>query len=185
MPRFPYIDQVTLPLTFERYVPGKLHSDGRRYLPLLVFALSNGAHVGVVDRHHLVEPELVGQSGVAQLILLLSDVGLQPEGSQRSGILPEPTVPGRVPTKLDAFGRVIDVPTWEVRKGMLPYDVIYTELLLDTGLGVVGVRTTITADDLQAKLGKERIDPGNWIHVIRSRIDILGFNVTESVPNGS
>ncbi len=37
MPRFPHLDQLAIPATFTKYVPGRLHPDGRRYLPLLVF----------------------------------------------------------------------------------------------------------------------------------------------------
>jgi hypothetical protein len=74
------------------------------------------------------------------------------------------------------YGRVVAVPTWEVRSGDLPYDVVYMELLIDVGTGVVGLRTNITADDLVAKLGTKRFAIGDWVYVSRSRVDILGFD---------
>jgi hypothetical protein len=52
---------------------------------------------------------------------------------------------------------------------------LYTELLLDIGSGIVGVRTSATAESLAESLGKPRIEPGDWLRVSRSRIDILGF----------
>jgi hypothetical protein len=177
MPRFPLLDQVALPVQFERYVPGKLHPDGRRYLPLLVLALPDGARIGVVDRHHVVAPELAGRVGVARLVFLLSDVTLQPPTVQRQGIIPEATTGERASTAPEVYGRVVDVPTWEIRRGNLPYDVVYMEVLLDVGVGVVGLRTNVTADDIASRIGAERLEPGDWIHVARSRVDILGFDV--------
>ena len=176
MPRFPLLDQVALPVRFDRYIPGRLHADGRRYLPLLILALPDGARIGVVDRHHLVAPDLVGSAGVARLVFLLSNVALQPDGVDRRGIVPEVIADGRVSTAPDVYGHVVAVPTWEVQRGDLPHEKVYMELLLDVGAGVVGLRTTITADDLVARLGTERFRPGDHVYVSRSRIDILGFD---------
>ncbi len=176
MPRFPLIDQVALPVHFERTIAGKLHRDGRRYLPLLVLRLPNGGRIGVVDRHHVVSTELAGRDGAARLIFLLSNVRLQEIGEQHQAIVPETNDHERVSTAPEVYGRVVAVPTWEVRSGDLPYDVVYMELLIDVGTGVVGLRTNVTADDLAAKLGTERFAIGDWVQMSRSRVDILGFD---------
>lgn len=170
--RFPNIEQVALPATFVRYVPGELHPDGRRYLPRLIFELPGGIQLSVVDRHHYVDRTLVGRRGVARLIFLLSTLRVQPAGAQRQGIVPEAVGVSSAP---EAYGRVVDVPSFEIRRDHLPYQTLFTELLLDVGLGVVGVRTSMTATDIAAKLGARRIVAGDWLHVARSRIDILDF----------
>jgi hypothetical protein len=72
------------------------------------------------------------------------------------------------------------VPTWEEQRGNLDFESLYTEVLLDIGLGIVGVRTATTADNLQARLGKERIEAGDWLRVGRSRVDILEFVATSN-----
>ncbi|HEX6291450.1 MAG TPA: hypothetical protein VFZ66_19860 [Herpetosiphonaceae bacterium] len=177
MPRFPLLDQIALPVTFESYMPGNLHPDGRRYLPLLIFKLASGVSIGVVDRHHLVEPHLAGRAGVARLVFLLSSVELQPPGMTRQGIFAESFSRSGMTTTPEAYGRIVAVPSWEVQQGHLPYDSLYTELVLDTGDGTIGVRTHVTADDLAARLGKAQLAVGDWIGVSRSRVDVLGFDV--------
>ncbi len=177
MPRFPHLDQLYLPATFVQYIPGRPHPDGRRYLPLLLFDIGISASLGVVDRHHRVEPSWVGTRGNTRLVFLLSDVALQGSDEQRQGIFPEPGSGERASTAPEAWGRVVTVPTWEEQRGKLQFESLYTELLLDVGLGVVGVRTATTAESLQEKLGKERIEAGDWLRVGRSRIDILEFVV--------
>ena len=72
------------------------------------------------------------------------------------------------------------VPTWEEQRGTLKYESLYTEFLLDVGVGTVGVRTATTADSLAVAIGTERIEAGDWVHVGRSRIDILGFKVDQA-----
>jgi hypothetical protein len=182
--RFPQSEQLGLPCTFERLVPGKLHPDGRRYLPLIVLRLAQpsapaGAtpvqSLGVVDRHHVVEPALLGQAGVAKLVFLLSIVRLQP-GNPRMGLYDEER-PGaeRASTAPIAYGQVVAVPSWEAEQRHLPYEALYTELLLDIGAGIVGVRTSVTAASLAETIGKPRLEPGDWLEVRRSRIDILVF----------
>jgi hypothetical protein len=61
---FPLFDQLDLPARFSGVVPGKLHPDGRRYLPLITLTLSSAPgdgvtmsefQLGVVDRHHRVD----------------------------------------------------------------------------------------------------------------------------------
>jgi hypothetical protein len=179
--RFPAIDQLVLPCRFESFMAGKLHTDGRRYLPLILLRLPEppaGAQavplLGVVDRHHVVDAALEGCDGIARLVFLLSNVRLQE--SPRQGLEDEATLTdGRASTAPIAYGRVVAVPTWEAEQQHLPYESLYTELLLDVGVGVVGVRTNATADSLAERLGKSRIEPGDWLRVWRSRIDILGF----------
>ncbi len=173
--RFPQSDQLRLPVHFERYMPGALHRDGRRYLPQLIFRLMSGALIGVVDRHHYVDPDFVGQPGSARFVYLLSSLVLQPAGEQRQGIVVDDQRRGHIATAPVAYGRVVAVPGWELQRGVLPYETLFTELLLDVGDGVIGVRTSLTADDMAAKIGTPALKAGDWLAVGRSRIDILGF----------
>lgn len=176
--RFPLSEQLKLPCTFEGFVPGQLHPDGRRYLPLIVLRPAGApAPIGVVDRHHRVDPALEGREGAAKLVFLLSSVRLQ-AGAPRQGLVAEPGLaPGRASTVPTAYGRVLAVPAWEAEREHLPYEALYTELLLDVGAGVIGVRTSVTAASLAETIGKPQIEPGDWIEVGRSRIDILGFEL--------
>jgi hypothetical protein len=114
----------------------------------------------------------VGLRGAARLVFLLSQIRLiaQP----RAGLF-DAAAGGRASSAPEAFGQVLAVPTWERGGGELPYETLYTELLLDIGAGVVGVRTSTTAERLEDQLGAAQIAPGDWIRVTRSRIDILGF----------
>jgi hypothetical protein len=179
--RFPATDQLALPCRFERLAPGKQHADGRRYLPLILLRLLEPPRntlsvplLGVVDRHHVVDPALEGRDGRARLVFLLSNVRLQEPPCQ--GLEAEADLAdGRASTAPTAYGRVVDVPTWEAERQHLPYESLYTELLLDIGIGTIGVRTNATADSLADRLGKPRIEPGDWLRVWRSRIDILAF----------
>jgi hypothetical protein len=187
--KFPYSEELALPCTFERVVQGELHSDGRRYLPLLLFRLDAlngdtnapqmtppGMLLGVVDRHHRVDLELVGQRGAAQLVFLLGPLRIQEDPPQQ-GLVPEGQLPDRASTRPLAFGRVVRVPAWEANRGQLAYETLYTELLLDIGGATLGVRTSATADDLGASIGKATIEPGDWVVAGPSRIDILGFGL--------
>ncbi|MBA3947435.1 MAG: hypothetical protein H0X37_23115 [Herpetosiphonaceae bacterium] len=185
MPRFPLLEQLTLPATFSHYVPGNLHPDGHRYLPLLLWKLANGLEIGIVDRHHIIDPSCVGEQGEIGIVFLLSTITLQPPDMQRQGLEPERRSAGRVSTAPAAYGRVLHVPSWEEERGNLSYEYLYTELLLDIGLGIVGVRTAMTATDLQSTLGKERLEAGDWITVGQSRIDILQFSPrVQRLPQG-
>lgn len=186
--RFPHSDQLGLACMFERLVPGQLHPDGRRYLPLVVLrptgagassAQGTATTLGVVDRHHVVDPELVGHLGSAKLVFLLSSVRLQDSASYK-GLLAEPDLAaGRASTMPIAYGQVIAVPSWEAEREHLPYESLYTELLLDVGVGVIGVRTSVTAASLAETIGKPQLEPGDWLEVRRSRVDILGFEATD------
>lgn len=199
--RFPQLDQVQLPCVFERLVPGRLHSDGRRYLPLILLRLpdppggggtargvipagpavasvTNVTTLPVVDRHHVVDPSLEGRAGIARLVFLLSSVRLQ-EPPLRQGLADEAQAEGWGSMAPVAYGRVVGVPTWEAEQAHLPYEALYAELLLDVGAGVVGVRTSATAASLAESLGKPHLEPGDWLRVWRSRIDILEFQPRE------
>jgi len=182
--RFPLSQQLNLPCTFAQLVPGRQHPDGRRDLPLIVLrpagAQSVGdqpavAALGVVDRHHAVDLALEGRAGVARLVFLLSGVRLQ-TGIPRQGLVAEDGLAeGRVSTAPIAYGRVVAVPAWEAQREHLPYVSLYTELLLDVGAGIIGVRTSVTAASLTEAIGKPQIEPGDWLEVRRSRVDILAF----------
>jgi hypothetical protein len=189
--RFPLLESLYLPVIFETVVPGQLHPDGQRYLPLILLRLNAPHHphstaagitppdlrLGVVDRHHRVDQMQVGQSGVAQLLFLLGTIRLQ-SPPYRQGFVPEPALPdhraGTMPTLL---GQVTAVPTWEVERANLPYEQLFAELLLDTGCGTVGVRSSATAGNLANVIGAAQINPGDWIEVSRSRVDILEFDI--------
>ncbi|MEO7913537.1 MAG: hypothetical protein ABIV47_28125 [Roseiflexaceae bacterium] len=189
--RFPLSEQLNLPCTFAQLVPGQQHPDGRRYLPLIVLRLADArpvdshpavAALGVVDRHHVVDLGLEGRTGVARLVFLLSGVRLQASQPHSSGfrqglVAEEGLAAGRVSTAPIAYGRVVAVPAWEAERQHLPYESLYTELLLDIGAGVIGVRTSLTAASLAETIGKPQIEPGDWLEVRRSRIDILAFEV--------
>jgi hypothetical protein len=183
--RFPSSDQLNLPCTFERLVPGRQHPDGRRYLPLIVLQLIDPPRIeglpaltalGVVDRHHVVDPALEGRVGVARLVFLLSAVRLQGPAPRQGLVAEDGLAAGRASTMPTAYGRVLAVPSWEAEREHLPYESLYAELLLDIGAGVVGVRTSVTAASLAEAIGKPRIEPGDWLEVRRSRIDILSFD---------
>ncbi|GAB4112696.1 MAG: hypothetical protein Fur005_22440 [Roseiflexaceae bacterium] len=179
--RFSLAEQLHLPCRFERIIPGQLHRDGRRYLPLLIFALELPPqpaptairHVGVVDRHHLVDPQLIGAQGSAQLLFLLSRISLSSE--HPIGLFDTLDLASRASTAPHAVGHVRAIGAWETEREHLPYESLYAELTLDIGIGTIGVRTSTTASNLTEQLGKARFDPGDTLLVERSRIDILGF----------
>lgn len=186
--RFPLLDQCALPCVFARFVPGRPHPDGRRYLPLIVLRLPDppagnlsppGLLLSVVDRHHRVDPSLVGRAGVARLVFALSSLRVQPSPPQL-GLLPAPgDAAAGVSTAPQARAQVRAVAAWEEQRGNLPYDLLYTELLLDIGLGTVGLRTNVTAVDLAATIGAPRLAPGDWVELGPARIDILAFEPEE------
>ncbi len=174
--RFTNAEQLYLPVVFERVIPGRLHRDGSRYLPLLGLRLADGLQLGVVDRHHRVDLDLVGSTGSAQIIFLLSQVQLQAAGVQRKGLQPESPA-SQLSLSPTLWGQVQAVPVWEAQH-QLSYAAVYLEAHIQIGSGVVGLRTTLTAPDLQASLGTERLHVGDWVQVQHSRIDILAFHST-------
>ncbi len=177
MPTFPLLDRLALPATFVRFVPGDLHPDGRRYLPLLVFRLADGLELALVDRHHRVPAEQVGQRGALQIVSSLSQLRLQLDGARRQGFDAGLLTPGRAATAPAVYGQALAVPSWEAERGHLPYEYVYTELVLDIGGGTLGVRTAMTADDLAATIGKPQLAAGDWLAVSPSRLDVLGFRI--------
>ncbi|HWQ14153.1 MAG TPA: hypothetical protein VNL77_15245 [Roseiflexaceae bacterium] len=186
--RFPALDQVALPCTLEEIVPGRRHPDGRRYLPLVLLRLPDpGGDVrrvtmlGVVDRHHVVDAAQAGRVGVARLVFLLSTLRIQEEPVRQGLFDEEAPAPGRPSTAPLACGRVVVVHTWESERRHLPYEALYTELLLDVGIGTVGVRTSATATNLAESIGTPTAAPGDWLCARRSRIDILGFEAGDQV----
>lgn len=185
--RFPLQDQLDLPCVLKRVLPGQLHPDGRRYLPTIVLELDNtlslaptGFLLGVVDRHHRVSAAF-NQRGRARLICALSTLRLQ-QPPFRQGLLPEPSWRAdqlsRAPLVL---GRVAAVAAWEVERGNLPYESLYAELLLELGGGTLGLRTSLTAPDLAAAIGAATVQPGDYVELERSRIDILSFTPDEAL----
>jgi hypothetical protein len=179
--RFPDADRLSLPCRFERFVPGRLHGDGRRYLPLIVLRpdTADAPPLAVVDRHHRVDPALEGRRGVARLVFLLSSLRLQTPPPRR-GLVAEAGLPAGAPSAAPfAYGQVLAVPTWETGAVELPYEALHAELLLDVGAGVIGVRTNATAASLAEQLGTPRLEPGDWLIVTRSRVDILGFTPSD------
>src|SRR5690242_5188167 len=122
---FPSSEQLNLPCTFAQVVPGQQHSDGRRYLPLIVLQPAEMrpvgerpavAALGVVDRHHVVDLALEGRAGVARLVFLLSTLRLQ-AGQPLQGLLPEEgRAAGRPSIAPTAYGRVVAVLAWETRR---------------------------------------------------------------------
>lgn len=164
-------------------MPGRLHPDGRRYLPLLILrptaaAASHGLLLGVVDRHHRVREADIGRAGRARLVCALSTLRLQGEGPRR-GLESEVGLrPGTASTAPLIFGEVLEVAAWEAGGGELPYETLYTELLLDVGIGTLGLRTSLTAADMAATVGTARLEPGDFVELARSRIDILAFEAS-------
>src|SRR5262249_35017876 len=127
--RFPSADQLALPCRFERFVPGRLHTDGRRYLPLLLLRPAGrppagalaGPLLSVGARHHTVDRAVEGREGVARLVFLLSNLRLQ-EPPRQGLEAEEGLAAGRVSTAPVAYGRVVAVPTWEAEQQHLPYE---------------------------------------------------------------
>lgn len=171
--RFPDTELLGLAATLVRLVPGKLHRDGSRYLPVVGLRLVNGLEIDIVDRHHRVDPASVGAVGTAQVVFLLSSVRLQSVGQHNTSLEPEGLALGAA-TRWLAQGQIVALPTWEQHR-KLDIDSSYVEAHLDIGVGRIGVRTTLTAPDLQHTLGAERLQIGDWLVVERSRIDILAF----------
>jgi hypothetical protein len=117
----------------------------------------------------------VGRGGAARLVCSLGVLRPQ-ESPPRRGLSPESDwTPPRASLAPTFYGRVLEIITWESGRGMLPYETLYAELLLDIGLGTVGLRTGATADALTSAFGRARLEPGDAVELARSRIDILGF----------
>ena len=170
--RFPGLNQLQLQATLSSVTPGRLHRDGTRYLPVLGFELQDGTILGVVDRHHVVDQQLIGSKGTLRLVCLLSRITVQKPPYQQ-GVVAPASQPSLTLTPV-IYGQITCIPTWECTH-QLGYTQLYTELHLELGLGSVGVRTTLTAPVLQDALGADRLEPAMWLEVTRSRIDVLAF----------
>jgi hypothetical protein len=129
----------------------------------------------------MVDSSLVGQVGVARVVFLLSTIRIQAPPYRQGLARERDSALERPSTRPIAYGRVTQVLAWESETKHLPYQALYAELLLDVGVGVVGVRTSATAQDLAATIGKARVEANDWLTVGRSRIDILGFTADEHV----
>ena len=175
--RFPAANQLHFGCRFADLLPGRLHSDGRRYLPTLILAWPTHAqqplHLALVDRHHRVDLDLIGQQGHAQLIFALGELtrfvgtkpseGLHPEaGWEQRGFSSNPTVIATIEELLD----------WEQDPTPLSNPMIYAEMLLRFGDARVGLRTSLSATDFPAPLRT-----GEIIVLRNARLDILGFRV--------
>ncbi|HEY1011839.1 MAG TPA: hypothetical protein VGE07_03985 [Herpetosiphonaceae bacterium] len=175
--RFPGLERVGLPARLAEIQPGRLHPDGRRYLPLLVLEI-DGQLLGVTDRHHRVDSGALGATGTARLVFHLSRLRLQPAGARREGLAQPGAGLMLAPT---AWGRISEVLAWEQHR-KLGYDSLYTELLIDIGLGAIGLRTNVTGESLAVQLGAERLAAGDWVVLEQSRIDILAFEPAGRTP---
>jgi hypothetical protein len=185
--RFPLFDQLDLYARFGGVVPGKLHPDGHRYLPIIVLTLASSGNgsvretelqLGVVDRHHRVDQGQLGTAGSARLVCALNTLRLQEEPFQR-GLAPEANwQPGRISTAPSVFARVLAVPSWEFADQHLPFQRLYVELLLDIGVGTIGMRTSLTSHSIATTLGTAQIVPGDHVVLERPRIDILAWEPT-------
>jgi hypothetical protein len=179
--RFAAHEQLALPCRLEAVVPGRQHADGRRYLPQLVlrtdaelWPASSAAppSLVVVDRHHRVDLAGVGRVGIARLVCLLGPLTL--DAAAAPGFYAEPGAAAQSTTPL-TVGVVERVVSWERSGAPLPFERLYAELVLRLGAATVGVRTTITADSIEAHLGSAVIAPGQLAGIRRPRIDILEF----------
>lgn len=181
--RFSALGQLHLRCRYEQFIPGALHPDGRRYLPQVVITpLAAGPDTApdtklwLVDRHHRVDPELAGQIAIARLLCALSTVQLQTPPF-RAGFAPpthgKPTTPLSEPI---VYGRVAAVLAWEVQREHLPFETLYTELVIALDdEATIGLRTTLSAPRLADLIGCDHLTIGDWIEVRRSRIDILAL----------
>lgn len=168
--RFPKSQALQLHSCFEELIPGRMHTSGQRFLPLIVLGFKQ-VRLGVVDRHNHVNQAHAGRYGTARLVFQLSRVALQPADTQRMGI--EPEVGNGLSTMPLAYGCIQDLITWE-RRDDLGYAVSYVEAIIAVGIGSIGLRTTLTGPNV-AKLPNEQLQTGDWVVLSNSRIDILGF----------
>ncbi|WP_298819593.1 hypothetical protein [Chloroflexus sp.] len=179
--RFNALNQLSLRCRYEQFIPGALHADGRRYLPqIVVTPLAAGPNTApstrlwLVDRHHRADPTMAGQNVIVRLLCALSVIQLQ-TSPFRAGFAPPPNVAPETPlSEPIVYGRVADVLTWEVQREHLPFETLYTELVISlSDEATIGLRTTLSAPRIADLIGCERLMTGHWIEARRSRIDIL------------
>lgn len=191
--RFSVLSQLHLRCRYEQFIPGALHPDGRRYLPQLIMTpLDAGPDTApdtklwLVDRHHRVDPELAGKVIIARLLCALSTVQLQ-NPPFRAGFTSLTSITPATPlSEPIVYGRVAAILTWEVEREHLPFETLYTELVIALAdEATIGLRTTLSAPRIADLIGRDHLALGDWIEVRRSRIDILAlepFNVATSPP---
>lgn len=181
--RFSALSQLHLRCRYEQFIPGALHPDGRRYLPqVVVTPLDAGPDTApdtklwLVDRHHRVDPELAGRVISARLLCALSAVQLQTPPF-RAGFTPSPhSAPAAPLSEPIVYGRVAAVLAWEVQREHLPFETLYTELVIALAdEATIGLRTTLSAPRIADLVGSDHLSAGDWIEVRRSRIDILAL----------
>ncbi len=179
--RFSAIGLLNIQCFCEQFVPGALHPDGQRYLPqIIVRPIDAGpdtapdTRLWLVDRHHRVDPALAGQMVIARLLCALSAIRLQTL-PPRAGFVPPPGAPAGLPlSEPIIYGRVAQVLTWEVQREHLPFETLYTELVIALSpRATLGLRTTLSAPRIADLIGKSYLAVGDWIEIARSRIDIL------------
>ncbi len=179
--RFSALDRLHLRCRCEQFIPGELHEDGRRYLPNIIVTPLNagpdtppGARLWLVDRHHRVDPTLVGQTTTVRLLCALSTIRLQTPPF-RIGFVPSPDESPHQPLSNPIiYGQISDVLEWEVQRAQLPFETLYTELVIRVGeAATIGLRTTLSAPSIASLIGCQRLTSGDWIEIKRSRIDVL------------
>lgn len=184
---FPHLERLSVPCVFERYQAGKLHPDGRRYLPLIILRLpaSTGAAgtrpefwLSIVDRHHRVAPQLAGRQGQARLIAALGSLACPAAGAARGLYAERVLAPGYASTMPNLQGCIEDVLNWEQQQSALAQATFYAELLVDIGYGTIGLRSSATTASLEASFGKSRLSAGDCLLLRRARLDILAFVAT-------
>lgn len=179
--KFSALDRLHLRCLYEQFIPGELHEDGRRYLPNIIVTPLNagpdtppGARLWLVDRHHRVDPTLVGRTTTMRLLCALSTIRLQTPPF-RAGFVPPPgNLPDQPLSDPVIYGQIAEVLTWEVQRAQLPFETLYTELVINVGeAATIGLRTTLSAPRIASLIGRERLTSGDWVEINRSRIDIL------------
>ncbi|MFN3373621.1 MAG: hypothetical protein ACK44M_08665 [Chloroflexus sp.] len=191
--RFSALSQLHLRCRYEQFIPGALHPDGRRYLPQVIMTpLDAGPDTApdtklwLVDRHHRVDPELAGQVIIARLLCALSTVQLQNPPFRAGFTSLTPITPATPLSEPIVYGRVAAILAWEVEREHLPFETLYTELVIALAdEATIGLRTTLSAPRIADLIGRDHLALGDWIEVRRSRIDILAlepFNIAASPP---
>jgi hypothetical protein len=181
--RFPQLETLDLPCIFAQHVPGRRHLDGRRYLHRIILQpqLRNAQidpvdlRLTIIDRHERISPAHAGQAGSARIVCGMGIMHLQ-EPPYRAGLFASPDEPAEPLSNVPRIlGQIQSLLRWDVAQGALPYTSLYTEIILAVGEARIGVRTTMTAPSLVQALGREQLQPNDWISIERVRIDILDF----------
>jgi hypothetical protein len=178
MMRFAAPAQLRLDATVEHVIPGELHPDGRRYLPRLLLQLHDvGPHgtpatqLLIVDRHHVsIATDWRGRPVHVALLCALSSIRRQTPPYRDGWLAPSAD---RAFGDLPIAGQITAVPIWEAPPADAAFPTVYCELLLRIGSSLIGVKTGLPADD------QPPLQPGDWIELLRSRIDLLQIRAAE------